>query len=387
MVDYKKELEGAAKTMILVHNPDTLMKLIVRMIVQKVKVSHAGILLQKHDDKNNYVLTVSRGPVGVKIPEGFTRMDLENPLIRFFKGHKDQEIFNSNGLIYQEGKKFLDQLDNSELKDFLIKAMYQMEIFETIACIPSYYGEDLLGILLLGKKKDGSEFTVEEISFFVALAHDVSMAIKNAQLFNELLAELEGKKQLFLNITKALAAAIDAKDHYTHGHTSRVTNVSLEIAQKLAEKNKSAFNTKIFEDIHISSLLHDIGKIGIPESILNKQGPLTKEEFEVIKTHPNIGVAILQPIYELNAAILGVRHHHERYDGTGYPEGLKGEEIPLIASIIAVADAFDAIISDRPYRKGITKEHAVEEIVRESGRQFDPQVASVFFELSKEGKI
>ena len=386
MVDYKRELEGAAKTMILVHNPDTLMKLIVRMIVQKVKVSHAGILLQKQD-KNNYVLTVSRGPVGVKIPEGFTRMDIGNPLIRFFKERKDQAIFNSDGLIYQEGKKFLNQLDNSELKDFLIKAMYQMEIFETIACIPSYYGEDLLGILLLGKKKDGSEFTVEEISFFVALAHDVSMAIKNAQLFNELLAELEGKKQLFLNITKALAAAIDAKDHYTHGHTSRVTNVSLEIAQKLAEKNKSAFNTKIFEDIHISSLLHDIGKIGIPESILNKQGPLTKEEFEVIKTHPNIGVAILQPIYELNAAILGVRHHHERYDGTGYTEGLKGEEIPLIASIIAVADAFDAMISDRPYRKGITKEHAVEEIVRESGRQFDPQVASVFFELSKEGKI
>jgi HD-GYP domain-containing protein (c-di-GMP phosphodiesterase class II) len=362
------------------------MKLIVRMIVQKVKVSHAGILLQKQD-KNNYVLTVSRGPVGVKIPEGFTRMDIGNPLIRFFKERKDQAIFNSDGLIYQEGKKFLNQLDNSELKDFLIKAMYQMEIFETIACIPSYYGEDLLGILLLGKKEDGSEFSAEELSFFVALAQDVSMAIKNAQLFKELEAELEKKQRLFFHTTVALAAAIDAKDHYTHGHTSRVTYVSLEIAQKLAEKNKKEFNSKFLEDIHISSLLHDIGKIGIPESILNKQGPLTKEEFQVIKEHPSIGVRILQPIHELNTAILGVRHHHERYDGTGYPDGLKGEEIPLIASIIAVADAFDAMISDRPYRKGLTKEHAIEEIARESGRQFDPQVASVFFELSKEGKI
>jgi HD-GYP domain-containing protein (c-di-GMP phosphodiesterase class II) len=386
MIDYKRELEGAAKTMILEHNPDTLMKLIVRMIVQKVKVSHAGILLQKQD-KNNYVLTVSRGPVGVKIPEGFTRMDITNPLIRFFKERKDQAIFNSDGLIYQEGKKFLDQLNDSDLKDFLVKAMYQMEIFETIACIPSYYGEDLLGILLLGKKKDGSEFSAEDLSFFVALAHDVSMAIKNAQLFKELESELEKKKRLFFHTTVALAAAIDAKDHYTHGHTSRVTNVSLEIAQRLAEKNRRAFSTKLLEDIHIASLLHDIGKIGIPESILNKQGPLTKEEFDVIKNHPNIGVTILQPIHELNTAILGVRHHHERYDGTGYPDGLKGEEIPLIASIIAVADAFDAMISDRPYRKGLSKEHAVEEILRESGRQFDPQVATVFFELSKEGKV
>lgn len=392
-IDYKKELEGASKTMILVHNPDTLIKLVVRMIVQKVKVTHAGILTRSFN-QDNYVLTVSRGTKGLKIPAGFTRMDIDNPLIRFFKEHKDKDIFNSEGLIYHEGKKFLEQLDDSGLKNFLSQALYQMEIFETVTCIPSYFGDDLLGILLLGKKKDGTDFHEDELSFFVALAYDVAMAIKNAQLFKDLEAkhreledELEKKKSLFLHTTVALAAAIDAKDHYTHGHTNRVTNVSLEIAGKLAEKNQREFDTQFLENIQIASLLHDIGKIGIPEGILNKNGPLTPEEWIKIKEHPNIGVTILHPIRELETAMLGVKYHHERYDGLGYPDGLKGEEIPLVAAIIAVADAFDAMISDRPYRPGLSKVKAIEEIKSNSGKQFNPRVASAFIELCQQGRI
>jgi HD-GYP domain-containing protein (c-di-GMP phosphodiesterase class II) len=269
-----------------------------------------------------------------------------------------------------------------------------MEIFETVTCIPSYFGDDLLGILLLGKKKDGTDFHADELSFFVALAYDVAMAIKNAQLFKDLEAkhreledELEKKKSLFLHTTVALAAAIDAKDHYTHGHTNRVTNVSLEIAGKLAEKNQREFDTQFLENIQIASLLHDIGKIGIPEGILNKNGPLTPEEWIKIKEHPNIGVTILHPIRELETAMLGVKYHHERYDGLGYPDGLKGEEIPLVAAIIAVADAFDAMISDRPYRPGLSKVKAIEEIKSNSGKQFNPRVASAFIELCQQGRI
>jgi HD-GYP domain-containing protein (c-di-GMP phosphodiesterase class II) len=262
-----------------------------------------------------------------------------------------------------------------------------MEMFETVACIPSYFREDLLGILLLGAKNNGRKFGRDELDFFVALASDVAMAIRNAQLFRELELELDKKKRLFINTTVALAAAIDAKDHYTRGHTARVVSLSLEIAKKLIQKNKSAFDEKFLENLHIASLLHDIGKIAIPESILNKQGSLNDEERKRMEEHPLRGVTILEPIKELEDAVLGVKYHHEKYDGSGYPEGLKGDKIPLIASIISVADTFDAIITDRPYHRALSKKETIEEIQRVSGKQLNPQVVGTLVELFQEGKI
>jgi len=184
-----------------------------------------------------------------------------------------------------------------------------------------------------------------------------------------------------------LAATIEAKDRYTHGHTTRVTNLSLNIAERLRQKNKKTINEKFLEHLHIASLLHDIGKIGVPEFILNKKGDLTVGERNRIKEHPMIGATILQPLRELDVPMLGVKHHHERFDGTGYPDGLKGEQIPLIASIISVADTFDAMTTDRPYRSRLSEGDAIKEIMRVSGRQLDPHIASTFVELSRENKI
>lgn len=384
-VDYKKELEEAAKSMILVHEPDTLIRMIARMIVQKVNVSHAGILLH-YKDNDTYVLTVSRGPSGLRIPAGFARMDQDNPLIRFFKEHKNNEILHQGPFVYDSAKKVLKNELNEGLKSSLKKALYQLEIFEAAVCIPSYYRDDLLGLLLLGKKRNKKKFAKEELNFFLALASDVAMAIRNAQLFRELELELEKNKRLFIHTTIALAAAIDAKDHYTHGHTARVTSLSLDIAKRFAQKNKKIFEGKFMENLHIAGLLHDIGKIGIPESILNKEGPLDEQEREKMKEHPLVGAAILQPIRELEQAILGVKYHHEKYDGTGYPEGLKGEQIPLIASIISVADTFDAMTTDRPYRRGLSKEATIEEIKRVSGKQFNPDVVASFIDFFQEPK-
>ncbi len=385
-IDYKKELEAASKTMILVHDPDILIKMVVRMIVQKAKVSHCSILLYDRA-KDSYILTVSRGRTGLKVPEGFTRMDQDNPMVRFFRERKNGLLFNSEVLVYEEVKKFTNLIADSELKNLLSQTLYQMELFEATVCIPSYFREDLLGILLLGKKFDENKFDHDELDFFIALSQDVAMAIRNAQLFNDLRLELEKKQSLFFHTTIAMAAAIEAKDHYTHGHTSRVTNYALEITKKLNLKNKIIDESKFFEDIHIASLLHDIGKIGVPESVLNKEGPLDPEERKKINEHPIIGVNILQPIHELETVLLGVKYHHERFDGNGYPEGLKGEQIPLIASIISVADSFDAMTSDRPYRKGFPKEKAIEEIKQQSGKQFDPNVVSAFLEVVAENRI
>ena len=385
-VDYKKELETAAKNMILIHEPSVLIKMIVRMLVQKVRIKHTGILLYDKN-KDTYVLTVSRGHLGLKIPAGFARMDLDNPLIRFFKEHRAKEIFGDGALIYDEVKKKIKRKSKQKSKELLKQVLYQMDIFQAVACIPSYFRDELMAVVLLGAKKNSKRFAKEELDFFVALAQDVAMAIRNAQLFRDLESELEKKYRLFIHTIVSLAAAIEAKDRYTRGHTERVTSLSLEIAKKIGEKDKKAYDHKFLEHLNIAGLLHDIGKIGIPEFILNKNGSLTAEEQKKMEEHPLVGSAILQSIDELEDAILGVKYHHEKFDGSGYPEGLKGRQIPFIAAIISVADAFDAMTTDRPYRKGLSRDEAVEEIGHASGRQFDPRVAAAFTELYKEGKV
>lgn len=385
-IDYKKELERASKNMILLHKPDVLIKMILHTIVQKIPVAHASILLYDKE-KDTYVLTASKGAVGARIPEGFARIDPDNSLIRFFKEGFSKQFFTNTVIVYSELKEILINNLDSYPGRLLHSILNQMEIYEAAICIPAYFRDDLLGILFLGAKKTQEPFEKDELDFFVALTRDVAMAIRNAQLFNELALELERKHRLFIHTTIAFAAAIDAKDHYTHGHTTRVTNFCLEIAGKLSRGNKKMFNEKFLEQLHIAALLHDIGKIGIPEFILNKEGPLNDEERKRIQEHPFIGATILNPIQELRDAVLGVKYHHERFDGTGYPEGLKGDNIPLIAAVIAVADAFDAMTTDRPYRKGLSKKSAIEEIKRVSGKQLNPQIAEIAVALHEEGKI
>ncbi|MFA6217109.1 MAG: HD domain-containing phosphohydrolase [Candidatus Omnitrophota bacterium] len=387
-IDYKKELEAAAKSMILVHEPDLLIKMIVRLVVQKVQVSHAGILLH-HPEQNTYVLTVSRGPLGLKVPAGFARLDIDNPLIRFFREHKERLLFNHEAFVYTEAEHALKKNKNisPEIRTLLEQVLYQLDIFDVAVCIPSFFREDLVGILFLGKKKNKRRFEQDELAFFSALTSDVAMAMRNARLFKQLQDELDKRQKLFMNTTVALAAAVEAKDRYTHGHTERVTHYSVEIAKTVIQEQSINLADKFYEDLHIAALLHDIGKIGIPENILNKEGPLTPEEWKKMQTHPVIGANILHSIGELGNAILGVKYHHERYDGKGYPDGLREENIPLIAAIIAVADSFDAMTTDRPYRKAKDKQEALQEIKSLACQQFNPNIVAAFTKAYQEGRI
>ncbi|AZR74411.1 hypothetical protein BBF96_14055 [Anoxybacter fermentans] len=173
-------------------------------------------------------------------------------------------------------------------------------------------------------------------------------------------------QQLYLKTIEALTGAIDAKDMYTAGHSQRVAEISTTIAYELGLTQRE------IDIIHYGALLHDIGKIGIPESILNKKGRLTDEEFDIIKRHPVIGTNILRSIDFLEDALSIVRAHHERYDGKGYPDQLKGEDIPFMARIVCVADAWDAMTSDRSYRKALPLEVVIEELEKNAGTQFDP---------------
>ena len=391
-IDYKKELESASKGMILIHDPRLLIKLIIRMIVSKVKIKHAGMILYDHD-KDSYVLTISRGQTGVKIPAGFARFNKENPILKIFT-HKDFKNFslNHNALLADEINKLIwqESLFNgvkNGARDLLDQVAEQMQMLNTVACVPAYHQERLLAILLLGSKVDDAKFDQDELDFFTALASDVAMAIRNAQLFADLSKESKKNKDLFLQTTIVLASTIEAKDKYTRGHTERVTNYSLAIARQMVANGSADFPPIFLENLYISGLLHDIGKIAVPETVLNKNGKLTEEEFNLMKCHPVKGVEILKPLAEFEECMKGVKYHHERYDGKGYPEGLKGEEIPMVAAIIAVADTFDAMTTDRPYRKGLTKEMAIDELKKNSGIQFNPLPVKAMVELYEKGEV
>ena len=183
---------------------------------------------------------------------------------------------------------------------------------------------------------------------------------------------VDQQNSLFLSTVKSLVSAIDAKDEYTRHHSTRVTDFTLKIAESMG------FSEKERSNLELAALLHDVGKIAVPEAILNKPGRLTENEFALIKEHPSRGESILRPVIELKDIAKVVRAHHEHYDGTGYPDGLKGREIPLGARIMAVADAYDSITSERPYRKAASHRYAVKEIIRCSGAQFDPEVVEHF---------
>ncbi len=227
--------------------------------------------------------------------------------------------------------------------------------------------EKVLGVITIYSQKP-YHYTEEEKELLVTLASQSAIAIENASLFQTV-------KEGILNATKSLSEAIDAKDAYTRGHCERVAQFAVETAREMGVPESR------MENIYISSLLHDVGKIGVSESILHKPGGLTKEEFESIKTHPLLSVKILSPISFPWDILSAVRQHHERIDGAGYPDGLVGDEISLEARIIEVTDAYEAMISDRPYRKALSEEEAITELKRCTGRQFDPKIVNVFLKI------
>ena len=191
----------------------------------------------------------------------------------------------------------------------------------------------------------------------------------------ELERALEGVREMYVATMKSLAQVVEAKDLTTRGHLDRTQLYGVALARRidpeLADRPEIAYGF----------FLHDIGKVGIPEQVLCKPGPLSEEEWEVMRSHPSIGAQIVEPIRFLENAVEIIRNHHERYDGTGYPRGLRGKQIPLAARIFAVADSFDAMTSDRPYRRALPVELAITEIREGAGTQFDPEVVTAFLEL------
>jgi response regulator RpfG family c-di-GMP phosphodiesterase len=239
--------------------------------------------------------------------------------------------------------------------------------------LPIFLKDKLAGIITLGFKYP-SVLNDDDLLQVRQLADQMAIALSNARLVKEL-------DQLNWGALTALARAVDAKSPWTAGHSERVTKISLQIGRKLGLSQKE------IDDMHRGGLLHDIGKIGIPAKILDKPGKLTDDEYRIVREHPCMGGRILEPINAFTDIIVFVLQHHERFDGKGYPDGLSGEDISLGARIMAVADVFDALISDRPYRAGRSLEEVIDIIKQEKGKHFDPKVVQVLLEIIEKERM
>ena len=332
---------------------------------------------------------------------------------------------------YEYGKACSAEIDKSEIEQYINKA-YNTGIIDKIQVItnkdkgdtiiiPLSVSKELIGVIYAGTSVIG-RFSKINLSFLESLANFTAISVKNAEMYNSIyhqkqeiealyeqaaasnevlsayIKELDetkvelAKKNLeltryyneiqygYLQTVMSLANSIEAKDPYTRGHCQRVMEISCELGRAMG------LNEDEIEDLRYAAILHDIGKIGISASILNKPGKLTDEEFDEIKKHPFIAYNILKDIDFLKNGLNGVLQHHERYDGKGYPNGLKKDEICIFGRILCVADAFDAMTSDRPYRKGMSMEEAIKELERCKGTQFDPQIVDVLISMVQ-GKI
>ncbi len=217
-------------------------------------------------------------------------------------------------------------------------------------------------------------FETGELRLLECLAEELSNATTSRHLYREL-------QDMLFNTVKSLVAAVDAKDEYTRGHSERVYDVAIMLGERLG------LDPADLRDLSWAALLHDVGKIAIGREILNKPTRLSREEYDVIKTHPDRGVRVLEPIPQLQHILPAIRHHHERFDGQGYPAGLRGVDIPLASRILAVADTFDAMASSRAYRPAQELAVVLAEVQRCSGTQFDPAVVAAFLELAAEGAL
>ena len=271
-------------------------------------------------------------------------------------------------LVRNDGQaKTINSFDNSEFKTTEVNKIRGVVLKDSIV-IPLKPRDTMLGVIQVCNKKGNASYSYEDMDLLKILGSQIAFVIQNAELFNNL-------EKAYIDTLSALTNAIDAKDSYTKGHSDRVTDLSVRLAIE------AKLDSSELEKIRLGSMLHDIGKIGIPEIILNKPGRLDEHEYEIIKSHPVLGVSILGEVEFLQNVVPIIKYHHERFDGKGYPEKLKGNDIPILARIVSIADTYDAMTTNRPYRKALSVEESLKEIERCKNTQFDPELADLFISM------
>ncbi|MEN8126315.1 MAG: HD domain-containing phosphohydrolase [Planctomycetota bacterium] len=355
---FSDELSRAYEEIVLMYNLSTNMKvtqssasylqMACDQLTQLVQVEGIGIFIErKLDDRKQLALSAGSGVMAI------------SPL------HAD--ILQMN--LMTELRAGKDALTDSTV-DGPLKYQWPDSVRNIIA-VPLGGTDRMLGFLVATNVMDKPDFDTTDIKLFNSVANQCMVFFENNHLFDEL-------KELFIGCLKALTSSIDAKDQYTRGHSERVAFIARWIAERYSRIHP--LSDKQIHYIYLAGLLHDIGKIGIGESMLRKNGRLSDEEYATLQSHPRIGASILSGIRQMDEIVPGVLGHHERIDGKGYPQGLKADEIPLIAKIISLADAFDAMTSRRVYRDAMNIRKALTIIKDGIGTQFDEEVARIFLD-------
>ncbi|MFH1359575.1 MAG: HD domain-containing phosphohydrolase [Candidatus Omnitrophota bacterium] len=326
-------------------NIDTFLDLILETFAESLGSSKAILFLT--DDEGAHLI--------VRAMHGSSQ-----PLDRNIKIRFDQGSFKT--LVKAEKPMIIEKIECDDLPDRLKENLFE----EPLLCAPLVLHEKLLGAIVISKKEDGKPFVKDELNLLNNVALQTAVAIENSKL------NQDAEKTYFETIS-ALALAVEAKDLYSRGHLDRVSDYAAKIAKRL---NLSNHDVAILRD---AARLHDVGKIGVYDDVLRKPGRLTPEERQMISKHPEVGESIIKPIHSLRPLCDIVRHHHERLDGSGYPDGLKGEEISLLARILMVADIYDALTTDRPYRRALANEEA-KQILMDMNDKIDMNVVKTLFE-------
>ena len=330
----------------------------ITQMTQRTLNAAASSVLLLDDQERELLFEVAEGQAGKQLRQA--RLSAQSGIAGWVVRHGKPLIIND----VNQDKRFNKSVD--EITGFVTRS---------IMCAPLIVRRKVIGVIEVLNKLDGGDFSGQDLEALVSVAATTAIAIENVRLHRTVL-------NAYKSTIKALAATIDAKDPHTRGHSQRVTEYALMGAAALSLPPEE------LEVLEYAGILHDMGKIGIAESILTNPGPLAPEEWEIMRRHPRIGANILEEIPFLEKARRLVLHHHERYDGNGYPDGLKREDIPLGARLLAVADAYEAMTSPRPYReRPLTHKEALEELERNMGTQFDPEVATVFVDVVKKNSL
>ncbi len=324
-------------------NPEKLLKLILETAIREFKADYAAAHFIEHDGSmkmhDSIILDKSLADTFARFSQ-----DLANEV-----GYKGKPlIINDEDAYARTGSKTI----------------------KSALCHPLLTKGKVSGTLIVIRSHNLRKFTTGEMTTLSLFANKAAIEFENARLYRNL-------EDAYFDTVAVLSNAIETRDRNTGGHTERVWRITYDIAAILGWKTES------LKELRMGAMLHDIGKIGVPDAILNKPGPLDPDEFAIMKKHPEIGAAMIEKIVFLNPALPYILYHHERYDGKGYPFGLAGDDIPIQGRLLAVVDTYDAITSDRPYRKGKSSANAIEEILRNSGSQFDPLVVDAFIKVIK----
>lgn len=329
---------------------ENITNIILYEVVNTLQIKTAAIFVKDHQN-GDYQLLEQLG----YDKKTFQIVRSDHPIANWLSTNKQvlsKQILNVSPLfksIWLDEREMLDNLG--------------VELF-----IPLIAKEDLVGFLAVGPKRSSAAYSLDDQLTLSTLANQTAVAIENARLYEEL-------EDTFEQTVTALANAIDVRDTYTSDHSQQIATWAAETARLLGCTSSE------IETIYWGGLLHDIGKIGIPDSILLKPTTLTKPEWEIIMRHPKLGAEMISPIKKLSHIAPIIEYSHERFDGSGYPKGVSGDEIPLGARIVSVVDSFSAMMDERPYKKPMTLSEAIDEIKNNSGKLYDPEVVSAFFKV------